>query len=333
MGELWRSGAQDDPQNAKVRVAARAATQKGRVTWAQLRALGVAASTCKRWLRTGYLFGELPGVYAVGHPGASPEGDLFTAVLYAGPGAALDGMTAALWRGLVKWRTAEAIEVSTPRRRRSLAAGDPANRLGKAIRVRDRRESRRWMYHGIPTVPIPLIVLDLASTGDVDLVRFVLAQMDFMRILNERALRRVCGRGIPGSSVLREALGRTQPLFARCRSPREIQLIQVCELTSIPLPAINEKIGDVTPDAIWWDEMVVVEIDGQGNHGTWRQKRRDSKNDVVLRKHGFLPIHYTADLLGDPWAIHADLMPQLEERRGRAAARLGERRQDQPLEL
>jgi hypothetical protein len=30
-------------------------------------------------------------------------------------------------------------------------------------------------------------------------------------------------------------------------------------------------------------------------------------------------IRYSDDLLDDPWEVHADLMPQLEERRGRTA--------------
>ena len=175
---------------------------------------------------------------------------------------------------------------------------------------------------GIPTVPVPQIALDLAATGDLELVRFVLAQMDFMRILNVPALERVCGKGIAGTAVLREAIGRPQPLFARARSWFEVRLIQVCELTGIPLPdEVNEKIGGITVDAVWWDQMVVVECDGEGNHNTWRQRRRDAGNDMILRGLGFLVIRYTTDKLDDPWAIHADLMPILEERRGRALVR------------
>jgi hypothetical protein len=306
-------------ENARVRVGALAAPQFGRVTTAQLLLLGLGRARVSRWAAAGELYPMLPRVFAVGHPGRTEESDLFTAVLYAGPDAGLDGLTGALWRGIVKWRKADAIEVSTPRRCRSLPADDPANRLGKAVRVRSERKFRRATYHGIPTVPIPLIMLDLAATGDVDLVRFGIAQLDFMRILNEPALRNVCGRGKPGSAVLKQALGNPQPLFARCRSPFEVKLIQVCEAMDIPLPAINEKIGEITPDAVWWDEMLVVQCDGESNHGTWRQKRRDAREDRVLRGVWFEVIRYTYDLLDDPWAVHADLMPRLEERRGYAA--------------
>lgn len=273
------------------------------------------------WVQTGYLYPELPGVFAVGHPGRSEESDLFTAVLYAGPCAGLCGITGGLWRGLVKWRTQTAIEVSTPRRCRSLPAEHELNRLGRPIVVRDRRRLGRVMYHGVPTVPIPNIVLDLAATGDLQLVRFVLAQMDYMRVLNPKRLERVCGRGIAGSAVVHAAMDRPQPLFARARSWFEVRLVQVCEETGIPLPdAVNEKIAGITPDAVWRDQMVIVECDGERNHGTFRQRRRDSANEMILRGLGFLVIRYTYEQLEDPWAIHADLMPALIERAGRAAA-------------
>jgi hypothetical protein len=112
-------------------------------------------------------------------------GPSVAAVLYAGPDAALRNLTGGLWRGLVKWETAPAIEISTPRRCRSLLADHPENRLGKEIDVRERRPPARDPWNGVPTIPIPEIVLELAAGGDVELVRFVLAQMDFLRILRE----------------------------------------------------------------------------------------------------------------------------------------------------
>ena len=55
----------------------------GRVRYGQLRALGVASATVCDWQDAGYLFWELPLVYAVGHPGRTPESDLAGALLYA----------------------------------------------------------------------------------------------------------------------------------------------------------------------------------------------------------------------------------------------------------
>ena len=309
--------------SAKARVADRAGKQIGRITWAQMVALGVPSSTIGRWVADGFLYRKLPTVYAVGHPGTSPEADLFSAVLYAGPHAGLGGMSAGLWRGLVKWRTAEEIEVWTPRRRRSLEVTDPLNTLGIAVEVRTRRTFTRQDWKGIPTVPIPQIVLALARTEGVDLVRFVLANMDYLRLLDERALRKQTGPGIPGSTVLTEALGRPQPLLARTRSWFEVRLILVCELTGMRLPDdTNVEVAGYPVDAVWWDEMVVVECDGEGNHGTFRQRRRDLGEDMALRALGFLPIRYTTDKLEHPSAVEADLGAQLEQRRGLGRVRV-----------
>jgi very-short-patch-repair endonuclease len=283
-------------------------------------AMGIDDATIRRWVQGGYLFRVLPGVYAVGHLATSQDAALFTAVLYAGPGAGLDGLTAGVWRGIVKWRKPIAIEVATPRRCKSLAANAAGTTLGERIAVRHWPAMERVSYNGIPIVPVPHIVRGLAATGDLAHVRIVLSQMDFMGILNEPELAQVCGRGAPGSAVLREALGRPQPLFARARSWFEIRMIRVCELTGLPMPEINEKIGGITPDAMWRDSMVVVECDGDKNHRTARQRRRDAADAMRLRALGFMVIRYTYDQLDDPWAIYADLMPILEERRGRAVA-------------
>jgi very-short-patch-repair endonuclease len=322
MPELWLPTERGVPESDKVRVGRFAGRQRGRITRAQLIALGVQDRTVTKWAASGYLFPELPHVYAVGNPARSDESDLFSAVLYAGPYAALRDLTAALWRDIVKWISAPAIQISTPRRCQSLPADHPDNRLRKAIEVRDRRPRQRHEYRRIPTIPIPQIVLDLAATGDLQLARFALARLDFMRRLDEQALLRICGRGVPGSDVLRQALANQQPLFARAKSKFEIRLIQVCEQTEIPLPKVNEKIGGEEPDAVWLDQMVAVECDGEGNHGTWRQRKRDMKKDMVLRRLGFLIIRYAYEQLNDPWAIHADLMSILREREGRARQRL-----------
>jgi hypothetical protein len=231
-------------------------------------------------------------------------------------------MCAALWRGLVKWRTVEAIDVWTPRRRSSLPAEHPSNTVGMSIEVRSRRTFERVPWNGIPTVPIPQIVLELARTEDVDLVRFVLANLDYLRLLNERRLRKLTGPGVAGSAVLLDALGRPMPMLAKAKSWFGAQVVFVCEATGMRVPDdIEARIANYTVDAVWWDEMVVVECDGEGNHGTFRQRRRDLGQDMDLRRLGFLPIRYTTDKFEDPRAIEADLGSQLRQRRGRGGLR------------
>jgi hypothetical protein len=316
MAEASRRATHGALQIAKARLVGIAARQEGRVSAAQMAALGIGQSTSWRWTQTDYLFRELPGVYALGHPGRTEASDLFAALLYAGPYAGLDRLTAGLWRGLVKWRTSETIHVATPRRCRSLPADHPANGLGRPISVRSERHFRRWPYHGIPTVPTPQIVLDIAATGDLQLTRYVLSQLDFMRCLNEDALRAVGGAGIPGTAVLNQALVTQQPLLARCRSPGEIDLITGFEITGVPLPQVNVKVAGITVDAWWADERVVVEVDGERNHGTSRQRTLNVEDELILREAHCLVIRYTPHVVADPWRVHGDLMPQLAERAG-----------------
>jgi hypothetical protein len=284
-----------------------------------LLAVGVGRAAVGRWIRAEFLFPELPGVYAVGHPGRSEASDLFASALYAGPDAGLRALSGAVWRGFLRWQAPEAIQVATPRRCRSLSANDPANRLGIPIDIKGGQTFRRSMWNGIPTVPIAQIALDIAATGDLLLTRIVLANMDYRRLLNERVLRGLCGHGVPGSSVLTEALGSPQPRFALVRSWFEVRFIVVCEQTGIPLPDTNQYIEDIEVDAVWWDEMLVVQCDGKGNHGTDRQRDRDAVNDQRLRTLGFEVIRYRYTQLDHPWAIHRDVMRALHERRGWAA--------------
>ena len=107
---------------AKERVRCVADRQKGRVSAAQLAAIGIKTVVVSQWVRQGYLLPVLPRVYAVGHRAKSVEADLVAAVLYAGPGAMLSHATALWWRGLIEhppWP----IQVSTPRRCRRRKCG------------------------------------------------------------------------------------------------------------------------------------------------------------------------------------------------------------------
>jgi predicted transcriptional regulator of viral defense system len=89
--------------------------QAGRVSVAQLGALGIESWLIARWVEGGYLHQVLPRVYAVGHRAPSVNADLTAAVLYAGPGAMLSHATALWWRGLIDHQPWP-IQVSTPRR-------------------------------------------------------------------------------------------------------------------------------------------------------------------------------------------------------------------------
>jgi hypothetical protein len=134
----------------------------------------------------------------VGDAAHSREADLWAAVLYAGPGAALSHLTAAHWRGLVAF-PGPVIHVSTPR-----SCVSPPGLL-----VRGRRPSdTRPIVGGLPVTPLAETLLGLAaSSPDLILVRKALARIEYAHgWLDVAALRDACGRGRPGSARLNRAL-------------------------------------------------------------------------------------------------------------------------------
>lgn len=282
--------------NAKVRLGAVAGRQWGRVSAAQLHALGVGRSLIAKWRKQGYLHRVLPRVYAVGHRARSYEADLAAALLYAGPGAALSHATAAHWLGLLD-KQPRAIHVSTPRRCRSR----------RGIVVHKERDVSRIWHRRLPVMPTPQILLDLAATESRRQVRRALANADYHNLLNLEAVEQALGRGRPGSAHLREALREHQPRLARTRSQLEAMFFELCEIAGFPLPELNVRVAGWEVDALFRAERIAVELDGHGNHRSPAQIRRDRRKDLTLRKAGFHPVRYSDEQLEQRTEVLADL--------------------------
>jgi hypothetical protein len=275
--------------SAKVRVAGLAERQSGRVSAAQLVALGVDKQAVSRWAAAGYLHVVLPRVYAVGHRAPSLEADLTAAVLYAGPGAMLSHATALWWRGLLD-RRPWPIEVSTPRRCRSLSGVD----------VHGRRDCRREWHKRLPMTTIEQALLDFAARASLERVRYVLANADYAKLLDIPALQVIAGSGRAGSTKLRDAMKRHEPRLARTRSPLERLFLPLCEKYGVPLPDdVNVPVAGVLVDAVWWQPRLVVELDGRDNHSSWAQIQRDRSNELCLRGAGFDVLRYGTVQLED----------------------------------
>src|ERR1700733_812261 len=284
--------------SAKERVRRVADRQSGRVSAAQLAALGVDRRVVARWVDQGYLFCELPRVYAVGHRAPSVEADVWTAVLYAGPGAMLSHATALWWRGLLDERPSP-LQVTTPRRCRSV----------RRIRVYGRRTCERALYKGLPTTSLEQALLDFAAVAPAERLRHVLANADYHKVLDITALQVIAGNGRPGSTKLRAALKRHEPKLAHTRSPLERLFLPLCERAGVPLPdAVNVYVEGVLVDAVWWEQKLVVELDGRDNHSSWNQIQNDRSKELRLRAGGFDVVRYgTRQCEEEPALVEADL--------------------------
>jgi very-short-patch-repair endonuclease len=270
------------PLKGKVRVAQVAARQFGRVSRLQLAAMGISSATVTGWLKSGYLYRVLPGVYAVGHRAKSVESDLMSAVLYAGPHAMLSHITAAWWVDLERSKP-YMIHVSTPRKCRSV----------RGIKVHGRRPLTRAIHNGLPVTEFTQTMLDYAKTASLSKVRLALARADYNGELNVARIEAVLGRGRPGSAKLRQALKSHQPMLANARSQLEIELFEHCETNNLPLPELNGEVTGWTVDLLWRKEEIAVELDGPRNHRSPAQIRRDRRKDFELRAHNLFVLRYS----------------------------------------
>jgi hypothetical protein len=257
----------------------------------------------ERWIAHGHLTPVLRRVYAVGHRAPSREADLWSAVLYAGPGAMLSHGTAARWLGLIDYAP-RVIEVSTPRKVRSLPG----------VRVHGRRQGlERALYRGIPLTSISVTMVDLAATGGLRVVNRALGQLDFRKLLDVDALLQACGSGQRGSTRLREAIDGYEPRRKYANGDLEEDFLDLCERRGLPLPLLNLYVHDVKVDAYWPAQGLVVELDSELNHSSPAQRRRDRRNDMELRGHGLTVLRYDWELVHERSAdVCADVVASLE---------------------
>lgn len=303
--EPFAYASQNGHRTQRVRVATLAGRQFGRVTWAQLRSLGAAPATIRRWVQSGYLTPVLPRVYAVGHVACDERARLFSLILFAGPEAALSHATGAHWRGWLRYPARET-HISTPRQIRTRVPG--------AI-LHGCRELQRELVDGIPCTTVTQTLLDLAASEPPRLLHRALAQLDYERGLNADAIRAACGHGRRGSVALRDALASYIPALALTRSELEDEFLHLCARHGIPLPEVNVSVHGIEVDAHWPAAALVVELDGAANHASAAQRNRDQRRSLELRAHGVDVVRYTHhQVLREAGLVASDLHRELARR-------------------
>ena len=269
----------------------------------QLYAAGCGWTRIRSWRRTGTLVEVHPGVFAYGRAELGYRTRVRAALLFAGPGSALAGATAAHWWGVIEHQPL-VIELVSPRHVRS--------RYGLTVH---RVTAPSFVEHrGMPVTTVPDTLLRLASAGasHSDLRR-MLAEAEYRRLIHVEDALEVLGRGRRGTAKLRRALESHQPLLARARTRAERSFIALLETSGeIPMPEINVRIGRMTVDALWREQRLVVEIDGGDNHGTPGQIDRDHRRDLHLRSLGYRVLRYSGwQIREQPGLVIADLTREL----------------------
>ena len=99
------------------RIAAVARRQHALITIWQLLAIGLDTSAVSKRVARGMLHRRYRGVYVVGQPTLSPEGEFLAAALAAGPGAALSHRPAARLHGISRFHAPRIAVVTIHQRR------------------------------------------------------------------------------------------------------------------------------------------------------------------------------------------------------------------------
>jgi very-short-patch-repair endonuclease len=75
----------------------------------------------------------------------------------------------------------------------------------------------------------------------------------------------------------------------------------------------------IPSDAVYYDAMLIVELDGIANHHSRAQVHRDRRNDKTLRDADWLVLRYTTEQLAkDPEGVRDEILRELGRRAGRA---------------
>jgi very-short-patch-repair endonuclease len=269
-------------RNAKVRVVELAERQWGVVKRSQLHDIGLTGGAISRWIDEGRLHRVYPGVFAVGHGSLQLEGKLAAALFYAGPGAALRGVTAGSWFGMLQAKP-QRFHVCTPHRRRSL----------KEVRVHGPKSFERIWHKRFPVTPPAQTLPDIAAVVALTDLRRALAEAEYRRLLTLDEVAAALGRGRPGSAALRAALECHNPRLARTKSLMEQKFVLLCERHSLTPPDVNVRVAGWLVDAVWFEQKVVVELDGHAAHGTPARREQDYRRDLALRAAGYVVLRYT----------------------------------------
>ena len=176
------------PPSLDALIAAIAARQHGAISTAQLVRAGLGYRGISKRAANGRLHRKYKGVYAVGQPRLSRQGEWMAAILGCGPGSYLASLNAAvhmkLWR-----RRVTGIHVLAPRERKL---------RGVRVRTYRRLDPRDvTVRDGIPVTTVPRTLVDLSDVLTPHQLANVIHEAAFRKLFDERAVRVAMRRATP----------------------------------------------------------------------------------------------------------------------------------------
>jgi very-short-patch-repair endonuclease len=264
------------PLNAQL--AELAESQHGVLTVKQL---GMTSGAITKRVRTGSLHRVHRGVYAVGHARLSEKGQFMAAVLAAGKGAALCGLSAAVYWQAWRRKVSE-IHVLVPR--------DHRPHPGFVVHTtRHIYPSDITEHDGIPVTTMARTLVDLTDTLTTHQLANVIHEAAFRNRFNCQATYAAMARanGRRNLARLAQALKAEGPGTRSALEDRFLELID-------EQPRVNPTIAGLEVDFELND--LVIEIDGPA-HRRPRTRREDATRDAILNAAGYSVLRLTPDEL------------------------------------
>lgn len=262
--------------------------QHGVVTRSQLYAAGLTRKMVDRRVARGSLRRLHRGVYGVGPIPAFREREM-AAVLACGRDAGVSHETAAwLWDIAPEPAAGAPVRVTVPGARVVRRPGIRAYRSSKLD------SDDVGIVQGVPaTSPVRTLVDLAASAAPTDVERAVAraerARLVHLQDLAERIARL---RGRPGIATLAAILAlENGPAFTR--SALEDRFVDAVRRFGLADPVVNARIGRHEVDCYWPGARLVVELDGQRYHDSWRDRSSDRARDADLAARGIRVIRIT----------------------------------------
>jgi hypothetical protein len=271
-----------------------AASQEGVISRRQLIGRGVTTDVVKHWLRSGYAFKFLPGVYSLGRPAETDRSFWMAGVLYAGDGSILAGEAAAqAWE---MGPSTTGIEIVRPQGVQRTFEGLPPHQ-GSTFRLRrGSLKPNDFAWKGpIPTMDPARVLIDLCGRVNKRRLRRYFIEAGRNGLLTAPCLNRMTRRSLAfkNRKELVTLIENWDPTTGRIRSILEGEFKLVCAEGSLPPPLTNHPIGRYEVDAVWLEAKLVIELDGRKFHGDAEALVADSEKTRYLRSLGFRVLRFT----------------------------------------
>jgi very-short-patch-repair endonuclease len=276
------------------RIARIAARQAGRFSRAQALAVGVTDSSAFRRLRAGRWERVHPGVYTLGGTPPTWIGDVWAAVLAAGPLATVTHETAIRLHGS---QHVAPLPVTL-----TIPHGGHA-RIADAVvhQIDDLRPGDVASVEGLPVSRVPRAVVELAAVVGPRRLGRVLDDLVFDRRTTyaqvAAALAQVARPGKPGVAALASALDERSGSAVPADSELERTLYAALVGRGLPAPRCQAPLpgrGAVEGlvDAAYPDCRLILEADGRRWHTRVAALRRDHERDAEAARAGWQTLRF-----------------------------------------